>query len=83
MLGGSRISLCDGKYTRGLGLPGELCANGPVLAEQTTHSGLGLREAFPAAIDGFRSMSDAGLIDRVLREESARSFAQEHSGLYS
>lgn len=35
-----------------------------------TRSGLGLREAFAAATDGFRSMSDAGLIDLVLREKS-------------
>jgi hypothetical protein len=37
-----------------------------------TRPGFGLREAFPAAIDGFRSMSDAGLIDPVLREKSGR-----------
>jgi hypothetical protein len=37
-----------------------------------TRHGFELREAFPAAIDGFRSMSDAGLIDPVLRERSGR-----------
>jgi hypothetical protein len=48
-----------------------------------TGPGFGLREALSAAIDGFRSVSDVGLIDLVLRENPAGSYAPERSGLYS